>query len=236
MSKRGIFPFAAGAAVLSFGVGAAQAQSLVVNPSGEVYDTSGGNVAIDPGGVAPLSETGWQGTIVGTPGVDGAEAIGNNPNSGGNRISFGATDASENAAEDVILFQETGAVIAEGDIITLDFFGRAFYQFDAGTDVQTSFFGYLGGSDLVQVDAVQHATTVSGEWNATSHAFTVVSGSALIGEELVIGFFTDTPGQGSGGFTSIDDVSLDITPIPEPGMLSLAGLGGLGLLRRRRHG
>ena len=32
----------------------------------------------------------------------------------------------------------------------------------------------------------------------------------------------------------VDDVRLDVTPIPEPSMALLGGLGLLGLLRRRR--
>jgi hypothetical protein len=40
--------------------------------------------------------------------------------------------------------------------------------------------------------------------------------------------------NGAGSQVRIDAVSVELTPVPEPGSLALLGLGGLALLRRRR--
>jgi hypothetical protein len=199
----------------------------IVNPGGEAYPT-GPNTSINPGGVAPIESTGWNSTLPVTVGISGAEGINNNAFSGVMRMSVGATDGGTVAAEDFALFQETGHVAAEGDVFKLDFVGRAFFQFQAGTDVQTSLFGYVDGNgSLVRVDQMAHATTVGGVWTpATSHVYTVPSGSPLIGENLAIGFFTDTPGVGTGGFTAVDDVSLSLVPEPYSLAICLAALCG----------
>ena len=211
----------------------------VINPGGEEYPT-GPNTLINPGGVAPLETTGWNSTLAGTTGEEGVEAINNNAASGVMRLAFGAVngtpgvDDDTNLAADFVLYQETGSVIQALDTITMNWAGRAFFQFNAGTDFQTSLFGYLDGDDnLVMEDTLQHASVVSGVWTPTSHSYQVPAGSPLIGENLVIGFFIDTPSQELGGFTAIDDVTLDVTPIPEPASWAICLIGSVGLACRR---
>jgi hypothetical protein len=198
----------------------------LLNPGGEEYGASTPpNVSIDPGGVEPISITGWNSTLPVTAGEEGAEGIGNNSHSGEVRLAFGAVNPSPtdptpdtNLAEDFILFQETDHLVAAGDKFNMSWFGRAFFHFDVGTDLQTSLFGYIdGGGNLVPVNTLAHPSTVPNVWTQTSHSFDVPDGSPLIGQNLTIGFFTDTPDLASGGFTSIDDVVLSIPSPFQPG-------------------
>lgn len=233
------------AAALSIGQLAHAVPITVINPGGEAYPT-GPNTLINPGGVAPLATTGWNSTVAATVGEEGVEGINNQAAAvvGENmRLAFGAVnsatgDDDTNQSSDFALYQETGYTPAENDVLSLGFIGRAFFQFDVGTDVQTSFFGYVDGGNVVQVDAQEHATTVPAVWTpALPHVHAVLAGSPLIGRSLVIGFFTDTPDAANGGFTSVDNVTLDVTPIPEPAAWAMgwAGAAGVGAFRRRRR-
>lgn len=221
----------------------------IVNPSGEAYadDPAGPtspNVEINPGGVPPLAENGWNSTQA-FHALAAVEAIGNNSNSGSYRLAFGAmTDGSgdaEASPEEVLLFQETSHVAAAGDRYQLDYFGRGFFRFSNGVDFQTSFFGYLDDlGNVVQVDAKPQPSVVSGAWNAASHSFTVPPGSPLIGENLVIGFFTASGDfavgtANVGAFSSIDDVSLQLVPEPSTMALGAIHLGQLIARRRSRR-
>lgn len=202
---------------------------VLVNPGGEDYDTSGGNVAIPLAPIPPGDGTGWNATADQVPGDHAVEGIGNNPNSGSVRLAFGAADGSDLSPEEVILFQQTTVYTpAALDRLMLDFFGRGFFQYQNDVDALTSFFGYVDGTgSLVQVDTLSHPEILSGVWtDAAEHVYQVPVGSPLVGEELVIGFFTDTP-DGTGGFAAVDDVSLDAVAIPEPGSLVILAVGGL---------
>jgi hypothetical protein len=216
----------------------------VLNAGGEEFAAlTPPNVQIVPGGAGDIAVTGWNSTLLSLVGEEGVEGIGNNARSGEVRLAFGAVnsaigDDDTNLAEDFILFQQTSHEAAEGDVYQLDFFGRAFFQFDVGTDVQTSLFGYVDSAGaLVEVDTMAHPTTIPGVWTpARPHRFRVPAGSPLIGQRLTIGFFTDTPDQAQGGFTSVDDVSLSLVPEPASWILGmLAAVAGARNFHLRRR-
>lgn len=211
----------------------AQAQSSIAlaNPGGEAYvglppGPTSPNVEINPGGVDPLALTGWNSTQSYNA-LSAIEAIANSANSGAVRLAFGAvtdgTGSSISAPEDVVIFQETSHVVASGEEFILNFFGRGFFRYNNGVDAQTSLFGYLdGGGNLVQIDSKPHPEVVAGAWTSVSHSFIVPAGSPLIGQKLVVGFFTasgdfaaGTPN--TGAFSSIDDVSLTLGVGGRPG-------------------
>jgi hypothetical protein len=187
----------------------------ILNSGGEVYDTTGGNVVIPMTPVPPGDGTGWNATIGQTPGDSAVEAIPNNSRSGTNRLAFGAIAASTvTTPEDAVLYQETSKVVSQGERYVLNFFGQGFFEYNDGVDSQSSFFGYLDGTDnIVQVDTMAHSQIVANPgniWTEATHELVIGAGSPLIGENLVFGFFT-SPADG-GGFSAVDDVSLSFFP------------------------
>ena len=194
----------------------AWAQSItVINPGGEAYPSNPtGNLDtnINPGGVEPISTTGWDSTVLGTSGRAVQALDRGNAFMGDIRLAFGATAAHVTAnptetPETAILFQETSHVVAAGQEFVMNFVGQGFFNFDNSFDDLASFFGYVdGGNQLVQVDTKAHTNVTTGTWTPAGHSFIVPGGSPLIGENLTIGFFTQS-GNG-GGFSSIDEVTL----------------------------
>ncbi len=87
-------------------------------------------------------------------------------------------------------------------------------------------FGVSGGATLA--DSVGYADGAVGSWTAITRRFEV-TGAA----DVILSFAAKGRADQLGGF--IDDVSVSAAPIPLPaaGWLLLAGVAGLGALRRR---
>lgn len=71
-------------------------------------------------------------------------------------------------------------------------------------------------------------TIAGGPVNTYSGSYTVQAGDAIVGQAVGVGF------NNIGNFPEIDNVTLEVTPVPEPGIAALGALGIFGLLRRRR--
>ena len=244
MKMRTLSLATAGIALLTLGAAAQAAPITVINPGGEAYGTAG-RVLIGPGGVSPLSDTGFQATVAGPDTTStGVYSIANNANSGSVRISIGVgDDAPTTPGQTYTLYQVTGYQPSVGDVLTLNYFGRGFARFDNAVDDQVSVLGYVDGTSglPVAVDTKVQTDVVFGSWTNVTQTYTVPAGSPLIGQNLAFGFYNTFPttagtGETIGAFSSVDDISLSVTPagVPEPTSLALLGLGGLGLLRRRR--
>lgn len=127
----------------------------------------------------------------------------------------------------VLEYQHTVAVAA-GDVITLDGtlnrdWGGYFYSMDITL--------WDGADDLTRTQAAFSDTEGSA---ATAQAlpslsYTVTAADIIAGRDHVVIQYSHSANWGE-----TQDVSLDITSVPEPSSSALFGLGGLTLLLRRR--
>jgi hypothetical protein len=99
---------------------------------------------------------------------------------------------------------------------------------------------YAGGNDLL--DAAQNVGTPIGGGaqtiNAGEWTFVTVTGTAPAGTASVGAYILDINADANSDFY-FDNMSLTMSPVPEPTTMALAGMGGLGMLsllrRRRKH-
>ncbi len=67
----------------------------------------------------------------------------------------------------------------------------------------------------------------SGPYSDETFTFTAASVAGLVGKNIGIAVYSpDATGQGP----HIDDIRLDVTPVPEPGSFALLCLGGIALV------
>jgi len=121
----------------------------------------------------------------------------------------------------------TSHTVALGDTFSLTFYYGSAENWDVGTDTIGVF--------LYSTAGVIWTTTVSPTQNALTGGFTEFTANnipaANIGETLFLRFESNA---GLYEYAAIDDVTLTVSPIPEPSAALLGGLGLLALLRRRR--
>jgi MYXO-CTERM domain-containing protein len=121
----------------------------------------------------------------------------------------------------------TGHTIAAGETFNLTFYYGSAEDWDVGTDTIGVF--------LYSTAGVIWTTTVTPSQNALTGAFTQFTANniaaANIGQTLFLRFESNA---GLDEYAAVDDVTLTVSPIPEPSAALLGGLGLLALLRRRR--
>ena len=123
----------------------------------------------------------------------------------------------------------TGHTIAAGETFNLTFYYGSAEDWDVGTDTIGVF--------LYSTAGVIWSDTVTPSQNALTGNFDLFTANhipvplANIGETLFLRFESNA---GLNEYAAIDDVTLTVSPIPEPSAALLGGLGLLALLRRRR--
>jgi len=174
---------------------------------------------------------------------------------GGTGGSFGAYASSQNYSEDSHASVTDGGsfyghtigvtnpVISDAVVLAA---GDTFYEFSAFlagytsdadfTEISVEFFSdasgmtSLGTTLLASGDGEGSSTTPSGAWNTDNWSLYTASGTAPDGSQsfrMIYG--------GAGNDTYADNISLSVSPVPEPSSALLAGLGLMGLWGRRRR-
>jgi len=123
----------------------------------------------------------------------------------------------------------TGHTIAAGDTFSLTFYYGYCENWDVGTDkINVVLYSTAGVIWSDTVTPSQNALTGNFDLFTANH---IPVPLANIGETLFLRFESNA---GLNEYAAIDDVTLTVSPIPEPSAALLGGLGLLALLRRRR--
>ncbi len=164
---------------------------------------------------------------------------------GGVRAGGRATDGvqcgslASNDAGSAAAWQVTGYVIQAGDVITLTVDLAAEYS---GNPFSPTYYYSLAASDTAGNPAgpltnilktgIETTPLTSNFANGMGYTISYTATAADAGKYLGIQF----SGTNLGGYAYLfDNVRVDVTSVPEPATMSLLGLGGLGLLIRRKR-
>lgn len=123
----------------------------------------------------------------------------------------------------------TSYVAAAGDTFTFNW-RVANYGATDGRIWEVGLVYEVGGTTTFVPGAVTSFTSpgIAQAFDVDPVSFTIPEGSAAIGNVIGIGV------RSGNNFIEVDNFSLSVTPVPEPSIALLGGLGLIGLLRRRR--
>ncbi len=125
-------------------------------------------------------------------------------------------------------FQVTSHTIAAGETFHVSWDSRTEAGFTA-PNLMRAYLFYFDGADGFELTHQDCVTT--NDYVTSTFDFTAVDGAEYIGKLAGIVLRNAEP---KGSWASFANVSIEVTPVPEPATMSLLALGGVALLRRRR--
>ena len=128
------------------------------------------------------------------------------------------------------VMQVTNHTAAAGDRLTLSWWGSNTWQ---ARELTGGLF-YFDAANQRQMLGTTAATFTGdtapySEWTVNVE---ILPNSPAVGQKIGVYFDNTTPGNAN--WVGIDNVSLNVTPVPEPNTVAVIGLLALPLLRRRR--
>ena len=219
--------------VLALTVVNLQAALILTNGDFETIIGDTGNITIDPGGwtdsvgtgmVGPFSDSSATADLPGWTGAAGVSVVANQgPIAGVHSIAINSYSWGNPAgqfAASTVVSDSIGA--SDGTPLTISLWA------DGGTAFPVVFDLLVNGSPLLPTTSEDPALG-SGKVKF-KRSYDAATMGSISGLDLTIQFgLAPTNGFG-GGQVKFDDVT-----VPEPATMSLLALGGLALLRRKRH-
>lgn len=133
--------------------------------------------------------------------------------------------------------RSTGHTLALGDVFAAEYDWRDAFGWAAGETI--NFTLYYTANDLIDGARTTLFTFNSGDSTQGGYETESFGPTAQLSDAGAVGktLFVEFAGDNLSGdaFARIDNVYLEVTPIPEPGSLALVAIGSVLVLRRRRN-
>lgn len=131
---------------------------------------------------------------------------------------------------------DLGHQIATGDTFNLSFGWRDAANWDATDTMDMTLFytadDDISSSPVTLINLNSGNRTGTGTWETASISGASFSDPAAAGKKLFVRLSATNVTQGE--FARVDDIFVEVEPVPEPSTTALLGLGGLALVFRRR--
>lgn len=136
-----------------------------------------------------------------------------------------------------VIALDTEYTLTQGETVNFSYLWRDAFNWHDASD-QIAFTIYTTADDTIEGVVTDSLASNSGTSSADNsyqeHADSLVATNLMDGKRLFISFENVDGNENANGFSRIDNVFVEVVPVPEPGSLALLSLGGLLIARRRR--